>query len=120
MKAEEERKAAVLPPEPESIKSVQERQNVQVAQNVDAAVRVEERKVASPPEPGCPAEKVTAPSVANIGEYLSPSPARFAKNKTFYLDEDVISALKAAAQSQRVTDSKLVNDIIRTVLLGKK
>ncbi len=39
-----------------------------------------------------------------------------AKNKTFYLDAAVIDALHRAAVAQKVTDSKLVNDILRKIL----
>lgn len=52
----------------------------------------------------------------DISEYIRISPTRLAKNKTFYLDSDVINAIKVTAQKQSVTDSKLVNDILRKVL----
>lgn len=52
----------------------------------------------------------------DIGEYLRRDNQRLAKNKTFYLDSDVIEAIKTTAKSQNVTDSKLVNDILRRVL----
>lgn len=41
---------------------------------------------------------------------------RSAKNKTFYLDAAVIDAIKTAAAAQKVTDSKLVNDILKKIL----
>ncbi|MBE6904758.1 MAG: hypothetical protein E7476_00560 [Ruminococcaceae bacterium] len=41
---------------------------------------------------------------------------RSAKNKTFYLDAAVIDAIKTAATAQKVTDSKLVNDILKKIL----
>ncbi len=41
---------------------------------------------------------------------------RSAKNKTFYLDAAVIDAIKSAAAAQKVTDSKLVNDILKKIL----
>lgn len=52
----------------------------------------------------------------DIGEYLRRDNQRLAKNKTFYLDSEVIEAIKATAKAQQVTDSKLVNDILRRVL----
>lgn len=52
----------------------------------------------------------------DIGDFLRPLPQRLAKNKTFYLDADLIDAIKATARQQGVTDSKLVNDILRRVL----
>lgn len=52
----------------------------------------------------------------DINEYLRRDNQRFAKNKTFYLDNDVIEAIKNTAKAQQVTDSKLVNDILRRVL----
>ena len=51
-----------------------------------------------------------------LGEYIRRTPQRSAKNKTFYLDEAVISAIKAAAKRQKVTESKLVNDILSKIL----
>lgn len=41
---------------------------------------------------------------------------RRAKNKTFYLDEQVIDAIKQAAADKNVTESRLVNDIFRQLL----
>ncbi|WP_279146107.1 MULTISPECIES: DUF6364 family protein [Clostridium] len=37
------------------------------------------------------------------------------KNKTFYLDEEVIKNIKKYAKSQKVSESKLVNDILKHV-----
>ncbi|MCL2837354.1 MAG: hypothetical protein FWE00_11585 [Defluviitaleaceae bacterium] len=116
---EEERKAVPPPVSAPTEKAAAP----SAAKSAVAAVIEGERKAALPPEPGRAEKAAVPPAVkpaVDIGEYLRPSPARLAKNKTFYLDEDVISALKAAAQSRQVTDSKLANDIMRTVLLGKK
>lgn len=55
--------------------------------------------------------------LADVSDYLQREPTRQAKNKTFYLDGDVIKAIKATAKAQGVTDSKLVNDILKRVLL---
>lgn len=61
-----------------------------------------------------------APTLAevpiNLDAYIIKETERIAKNKTFYLDQAVIDAVKAAAKRQRITDSKLVNDILRKVL----
>ena len=51
-----------------------------------------------------------------VAAYVIRTPERVAKNKTFYLDEAVITAVRAAAKRQKVTESKLVNDILRGVL----
>ncbi len=50
---------------------------------------------------------------------LRDHPKRAAKNKTFYLDVEVIGAVKAAAQEQGVPESKLVNELLRWVLLSR-
>lgn len=55
-------------------------------------------------------------SAADISRYIRREPQRMAKNKTFYLDGDVIDAIKKTARTQKITDSKLVNDILRQVL----
>lgn len=44
---------------------------------------------------------------------------RRAKNKTFYLDEDVIDAITKTAKKQKIAESKLVNDILKHVLGNK-
>lgn len=56
------------------------------------------------------------PAPADVSVYLRREPQRVAKNKTFYLDGEVIDAIKSTARAQQVTDSKLVNDILRRVL----
>lgn len=63
-----------------------------------------------------PPEQPKASLPTDIGAFLRPAPQRLAKNKTFYLDADLIDAIKATARAQSVTDSKLVNDILRRVL----
>jgi hypothetical protein len=64
--------------------------------------------------------KDTAPQEApdmppDIRAYLTPGTQRVAKNKTFYLDEAVVDAVKRVAREQQVTESRLVNDILRNV-----
>lgn len=61
-------------------------------------------------------EQQTRQLPTDIGGFLRPTQNRLAKNKTFYLDGDVIDMIKNAARAQGVTDSKLVNDILRKVL----
>ena len=50
-----------------------------------------------------------------IQQYLDLSPARRARNKTFYLDIEVIEAIRKEAAHAGVADSKLVNDILRSL-----
>ncbi len=59
--------------------------------------------------------KPAAPPV-DLTEFIVRDEGRMAKNKTFYLDAAVIDALHRAAVAQKVTDSKLVNDILRKIL----
>jgi len=44
---------------------------------------------------------------------------RKAKNKTFYLDDSVIQAIKKTASDYHVTESKLVNDILKKILFSQ-
>lgn len=52
----------------------------------------------------------------DLSSFIIRDHERSAKNKTFYLDSSVIHAVKAAASAQKVTDSKLVNDILKKIL----
>ncbi|MCI8493853.1 hypothetical protein [Anaerotruncus sp.] len=56
-----------------------------------------------------------APAV-DLTAFIVRDEGRSAKNKTFYLDAAVIDALHRAAVAQKVTDSKLVNDILKKLL----
>lgn len=58
----------------------------------------------------------TVSSSVNLDDYIIKDTERQAKNKTFYLDLAVIEGIKSAAKKQKVTDSKLVNDILKKVL----
>lgn len=60
--------------------------------------------------------QATKADTVDLGQYLRHEPQRLAKNKTFYLDDDVIEAIKRNARVQGVTDSKLVNGILSNVL----
>jgi hypothetical protein len=46
---------------------------------------------------------------------LFPQKEKKAKNKTFYLDENVISAIEKQAKKQKVSDSKFLNEILKQV-----
>ena len=56
-----------------------------------------------------------APAV-DLTAFIVRDEGRSAKNKTFYLDAAVIDALHRAAVAQKVTYSKLVNDILKKLL----
>lgn len=95
----------------------------------------QEEPVAQPVKPGTdravdtvklegitsPEKPLTKPASAsgielNLDAYIIKGNDRVAKNKTFYLDQNVIEGIKSAAKRQKVTDSKLVNDILKKVL----
>lgn len=62
-------------------------------------------------------EPVTLQSMqTDLDVYLHRIPGRVAKNKTFYLDQAVIDAVRRAAKSRKMTDSQLVNAILAKVL----
>jgi len=85
---------------------------------VQAAPDEQEKSVLKPVEPPIETQEKSA-ALPDLSEYLRLEPQRQAKNKTFYLDVDVIEAVKSAAKAQRITDSKLVCDILRHILLGE-
>jgi hypothetical protein len=58
---------------------------------------------------------VKLPEAPIIGDYISHDTHRVAKNKTFYLDTAVVDAVKRISREQQVTESRLVNDILRGV-----
>ncbi len=60
--------------------------------------------------------KTTVSGQVDLSAFIIRDNERSAKNKTFYLDAAVIDAIKAAAAAQKVTDSKLVNDILKKIL----
>ena len=99
-------------------------------QAAPAAIPAEQPEAAAAPAPKAaepPAEqpapraraarqpRPAAPPV-DLTEFIVRDEGRMAKNKTFYLDAAVIDALHRAAVAQKVTDSKLVNDILRKIL----
>lgn len=113
--AQEEKRAKKQPPavaEPDAASEPPSVSEVAVS-----AVPVQEEKTEAIP---AIAKKPAAPALQsvplNLDAYIIKETERVAKNKTFYLDQAVIDAVKAAAKRQRITDSKLVNDILRKVL----
>lgn len=77
---------------------------------------VEPSPPAQKPQPVQPREP-EAPFPNDLEAYIIRDNGRKAKNKTFYLDGAVIQAIKRAAATQRVTESKLVNDILKKILI---
>lgn len=72
--------------------------------------------ITSPPPNKKKAVKAKPVAVPDLSEYIRSDLRRQAKNKTFYLDMDLLDAIKQAAQVQGVAESRLVNDILRKVL----
>jgi hypothetical protein len=60
-------------------------------------------------------EKIASALSPDIRAYLIHDTHRVAKNKTFYLDAAVIDAIKRISREQQVTESRLVNDILRGI-----
>lgn len=71
-----------------------------------------------PPAPVAPKRQSRAAvsGQVDLSAFIIRNHERTAKNKTFYLDAAVIDAIKKAAAAQKVTDSKLVNDILKKIL----
>ncbi len=72
--------------------------------------------VQAPPAPAPKRSRTKSSGQVDLSAFIIRNTERSAKNKTFYLDAAVIDAIKAAASAQKVTDSKLVNDILKTIL----
>lgn len=66
-------------------------------------------------------EKISDPSSSalNLSDLFERGKERKAKNKTFYLDDSVIQAIKKAASDYHITESKLVNDILKKILFSQ-
>jgi hypothetical protein len=79
----------------------------QEAENADAK--------ASTPIPAEREAATTAPGISDIRDYLIHDARRVAKNKTFYLDIAVADEIKRISREQQVTESRLVNDVLRGV-----
>ena len=52
-----------------------------------------------------------------LDQLLEAEEGSAAKNKTFYLDQSVIDAIHRTAKARGLTDSKLVNEILKKLLL---
>lgn len=61
----------------------------------------------------------SSPSVLDLSDLFDREEERKAKNKTFYLDDSVIQAIKKTASDYHVTESKLVNDILKKILFSQ-
>lgn len=61
------------------------------------------------------AEKISDYSALDLSDLFGRGEERNAKNKTFYLDDSVIQAIKKAASNYHITESKLVNDILKKI-----
>lgn len=55
----------------------------------------------------------------NIDDLFPQVEEKKGKNKTFYLEHDVMISIKKTAKSKKVSESKLVNDILKHVLTNK-
>lgn len=51
-----------------------------------------------------------------LSQVLTRENQRSAKNKTFYLDVEVIERIKMICEKEKIAESKLVNDILKKVL----
>lgn len=70
------------------------------------------------PAPSAEAKPAPAQDSADpLSAFIVRDNGRKAKNKTFYLDGAVIQAIRRAAAAQHVPESKLVNDILKKILL---
>lgn len=114
-------------------KGILERQEREYKQHHTAAVEQEPpetQSIPTPPitEPSPPPPKESLPTqpvltemnvslATDLDAYLIRDGGRKAKNKTFYLDGAVIQAVKRAAAAKHVPESKLVNDILKKILL---
>ena len=80
--------------------------------------KIESNTLTSQPKPPLP-KKTTSELDPNfqLDQLLETEEGRLAKNKTFYLDKAVIDAIHKAAKSRGMTDSKLVNEILKKILL---
>lgn len=65
-------------------------------------------------------EEIIPQAFPNLDQYIEKTQTRKAKNKTFYLDIAVLEALKKASENQKIAESKLVNDILKKVLINPK
>ncbi len=75
-------------------------------------------KLQQTPSAETPKKKIDPPpSSFQLDQILDIEEGRAAKNKTFYLDQAVIDAIHKTAKARCMTDSKLVNEILKKLLL---
>ena len=67
-------------------------------------------------QPGAPGSAAMPTAGAGLREILAGQARRQAKNKTYYLDEQVIEAVSAYAQQENLPESRLVNAILKQAL----
>ena len=79
-------------------------------------MQIQEPELIDASAPNGPKLEVDLDSLPDISKFQYKEKQRAAKNKTFYLDEEVITTLHNTAKRQGITDSKLCNDILRSVL----
>lgn len=84
-------------------KAVQNRTN----EIINAGLNSEQEKDSNP--------AAAEPSV-DISSLFEKEDEKKAKNKTYYLDQEVIDAIKHNAKKQNVSESKLVNNILKHIL----
>lgn len=106
----EYKKQKSVPPEPISMPDNLPETPIisQEIQMETATPQITPTKTTKPSKPSAPKD---------VSAYIVRKDTRSAKNKTFYLDETVILAIKRAAASQQVAESKLVNDILKKILI---
>lgn len=73
----------------------------------------------SPPLKSTERVSEDSPSALHLSDLFEQGGERKAKNKTFYLDNAVIQAIKKAASDYHITESKLVNDILKKILFSE-
>lgn len=113
-------------------KSVLDRLEQEAAQQKTTAPSKSRAKEQPPLSPGEPSKAQAKPQkvgtvpakkavpTPDLNDYLQQTPPRQAKNKTFYLDLNLIDAIKRESAARGITDSKLVGDILRYVLLPEE
>lgn len=92
--------------------SVKEEKSPQTTPQVVKSTPKKEEPVAKAPV----RSQEEAQEIPDLSQFINVTPERVAKNKTFYLDQEVIDGVRAAAKAQKMTDSRLVNEILRGVL----
>ena len=100
-------------------RSIQERQAALDAQQLSEVEVESVYQMLGIPLPDMSDVKEDVPFVEpdiSLTALLSGVSSRRAKNKTFYLDQDVIDAVRIAAKSQGITESRLVNEVLRSIL----